>query len=108
MQILEGIVISNKTLKTAIVEVSRRTPHKIYKKLIKRSKKYKVDVNNVSIKLGDRVKIINIRPISKEKHFKILNVISQVQKIQGTKILDSEDLIPKVQKPEILKGKKKI
>ncbi|RJQ38716.1 30S ribosomal protein S17 [Candidatus Microgenomates bacterium] len=75
MQILEGVVISNKTPKTAIVEVSRRTPHKLYKKLIKKSKKYKVEVGETIVKAGDRIKIVNTRPISKEKFFKVLEVL---------------------------------
>lgn len=75
MQILEGVVISSKTPKTVIVEVSRRTPHKLYKKLIKKSKKYKVEVGEFAVKPGDRIKIVNTRPISKEKFFKVLEVL---------------------------------
>jgi len=74
-KIFNGIVVSVKMNKTAVVEVTRRTPHPLYKKLLKRSKKYKVDMGESKITVGDRVKITQTRPISKDKHFKIMEVI---------------------------------
>jgi len=74
-KIFSGIVVSTKMDKTAVVEVTRRTPHPLYKKLLKRSKKYKADTGDFKVSLGDRVKIIETRPISKDKHFRILEVV---------------------------------
>lgn len=74
-KIFNGIVVSVKMNKTAVVEVTRRTPHPLYKKLLKRSKKYKVDTGELKISAGDRVKITETRPVSKDKHFKIVEVI---------------------------------
>ncbi len=74
-KIFEGKIVSLKMQKTAVVEVVRRKPHPIYKKLLKRSKKYKVDTGGFDVRQGDKVRIIETRPISKDKHLKITEVI---------------------------------
>ena len=75
MKKFEGVVISTKMQKTAVVEVSFKKPHPLYKKLLKRRKRYKVDTSDFKIDVLDRVQIIKTRPISKEKHFKIVEVL---------------------------------
>lgn len=70
----EGIVVSVKMQKTAIVSVVRRFPHPLYKKLIKKANKISADISKFSPIVGDRVKIVETKPISKTKHFKILEV----------------------------------
>lgn len=70
-KILQGKVISNKMSGTAIVEVSRRVPHRLYKKIIKTSKKYKVATSGQKLEVGQVVEIIETRPVSKDKHFAI-------------------------------------
>jgi len=77
MNILEGIVVSTKTKQAILVEVVRKTPHKLYKKLIKREKKYKVDPKEFTVQVGDRVRIVETLPLSKDKHFKIAEVIKK-------------------------------
>ena len=68
-RILEGKVIKNKSEKTIIVDVESIYIHKKYKKYLKKNKKYAVhDEENIS-KLGDKVQIIESRPISKTKKF---------------------------------------
>ena len=74
-KILEGTVVSNKMAKTAMVDVSYKKAHPLYKKLIKVSKKIKADISGFSINVGDRVRIAETRPISKDKHFKVVEVI---------------------------------
>jgi len=74
-KIFEGIVVSDKMVKTVIVNITSRTTHPIYKKLIKIDKKIKADTGSFSPNLGDRVKIVETKPISKDKHFKIMEVI---------------------------------
>jgi small subunit ribosomal protein S17 len=73
-RILEGKIVSLKTNKTAIVEVIRYAPHKLYRKLLKKSKNFKADTGTLEVKLGDKVKIMETKPISKGKHFKISEV----------------------------------
>lgn len=75
MKILEGQVISTKMQKTVVVQVVRRTAHPLYKKLIRKSKKYKADTGGLNIMLGDTVKMVEIKPVSKNKHFRIVEVI---------------------------------
>lgn len=70
-KILQGKVISNKMNSTAVVEVSRRVPHRLYKKILKISKKYKVETNGQKLEVGQIIKIIGTRPTAKDKHFAI-------------------------------------
>jgi len=70
-----GVIVSVKMQKTAIVKITRKYPHSLYKKLIKRDNRVKVDVATFTPAVGDKVKIIEVKPISKTKHFKILEVI---------------------------------
>lgn len=73
---LIGKVVSNKMLKTIVVEVERKIVHPKYKKVIVRHKKYKVHNEDKNIKLGDMVEIVETRPISKEKHFKVVKKLN--------------------------------
>jgi len=72
---LNGKIVSIKMQKTAVVEVTRKSPHPLYKKLIKVDKKYKVDTGELVLNVGDRVKIGEVSPISKDKKFKVLEVL---------------------------------
>ncbi len=71
----EGKVVSTKMQNTVVVEVFRRKPHPLYKRLLKRSTRFKVETGEYSVNVGDKVKIIETRPISKGKYFKIMEVI---------------------------------
>ena len=71
-RILSGKVISSNSNKTVVVEVSRKVKHKLYKKIIKRSKKYHAHDENNKFKIGDVVKIIESRPISKIKSWIVM------------------------------------
>ena len=71
-RILQGVVVSDKQDKTIVVRVERRLMHPIYKKFIRRSKKYAAhDEDNVS-KIGDVVRIRECRPISKNKTWELV------------------------------------
>ena len=74
-KMFEGKVVSSKMQNTAVVEVFRRKPHPLYKRLLKRSTRFKVEIGGYSVNVGDRVKIIETRPISTGKYFKIMEVI---------------------------------
>jgi len=72
---LRGIVVSNKMKDTAVVVVKRLVKHPFYGKYVTVAKKYKVhDPGNKSA-VGDKVVIMECRPISKEKHFKIAHEV---------------------------------
>ncbi len=69
---MEGVVISDKMEKTAVVSVEQRITHPMYHKQVKYRKKYKVHDPEGIAKVGDRVKIIESRSFSKDKHFLLL------------------------------------
>jgi small subunit ribosomal protein S17 len=72
-RILTGTVVSSKTNKTIVVKVTRRVQHKLYKKIISQSKRYHAHDENNSFKVGDIVKIIESKPISKLKSWTVVN-----------------------------------
>lgn len=72
-RILEGIVINNKSDKTISVLVERNVMHRKYKKIIKRSKKYLAHDEKNHFYIGDKVKIIESRPVSKLKKWQVLS-----------------------------------
>ncbi len=74
-KIIEGRVVSVKMTGAVVVEVKRKIPHPLYKKLLNKSKKFKVAVGDVAVSLGDKVRISQTRPISKDIHFKVVEVV---------------------------------
>lgn len=72
-----GIVTSNKMNKTIIVTVKTKIAHKRYNKIITRTNKYYAHDENNSCNLGDIVKIQEHRPISKNKHWKLIEKIQK-------------------------------
>lgn len=76
---LNGVVTSVAMTNTAVVEVFRRFPHPMYKKLLTRSKKFKVETAGIELAIGDTVKIVEIIPLSKTKVFKVQEVIKRVK-----------------------------
>lgn len=68
-----GKIVSDKIQKTVIVEIERKVEHPLYKKLIRKTKRFAVDLGTFGgLKIGDTVKIQETRPISKNKHFKVV------------------------------------
>lgn len=72
-----GIVISNKMDKTIIVEVKRQVSHKKYGKIIVKTNKYYAHDSDNRCKIGDNVKIQETRPLSKNKRWKLIELIKQ-------------------------------
>ena len=73
-RILTGTVVSSNSNKTIVVKVTRRVKHKLYKKIISLSKKYHAHDENNNYKVGDSVKIVESKPISKLKSWIAMNV----------------------------------
>lgn len=74
-KILVGTVISNKMQKTIVVQVQSMKPHKQYTRLVHRAVKFKVHDENNSAKVGEKVRIIQTRPLSKDKRWRLIEVI---------------------------------
>lgn len=74
---LVGRVVSDKMDKTVVVEVSRYNLDRVYKKYVKQRVKYKAHDEKNEYKVGDRVEIQEFRPISREKRFKVIRLVSR-------------------------------
>ncbi len=72
MKVIQGIVTSAKTPKTVTVEVTRKWQHPLYKKFVKRTKKYACHIEGIEVKEGDTVTIQECRPMSRTKRFKVM------------------------------------
>lgn len=89
---LIGVVVSNKMEKTAVVSVERRIRHPLYRKIIRRTKKYKAHDSQNTANLGDIVRIVETRPMSKEKRWRIAAVLTRgnVAEIRPAEIGETE------------------
>jgi small subunit ribosomal protein S17 len=76
-----GQVVSTKMLKTIVVEVSRRVPHPLYKRIIGKRKKFYAHDEEGSAKTGDVVRIVECRPLSKLKRWKLAEVIRRAAQV---------------------------
>lgn len=77
MRVFDGVVVSIAMQNTVVVEVTRKTPHPLYKKLMKRNNRFKVDPAGFTVIVGDRVSIGETRKLSKDKYFKIVEVATK-------------------------------
>lgn len=80
-KVLKGVVKSDKMQKTVIVVVERKFRHPVYKKVVRVKKKYKVHSPDNSAHAGDLVEMMETKPLSKEKRWRITRII---QKAKGT------------------------
>ncbi|MFH1655571.1 MAG: 30S ribosomal protein S17 [Candidatus Omnitrophota bacterium] len=71
-----GVVVSDKMDKTRVVKVQRTMSHPVYKKIIKKSNRFKVHDEKNTSKTGDRVRIMETRPLSKDKRWRLIEVIT--------------------------------
>lgn len=74
-----GEIVSNKMEKTVVVKVTRKVQHPLYKKYIKKSKKFMVHCENEKCSLGDVVKITETRPLSRHKRWRLVEIIKQAK-----------------------------
>jgi len=74
-RVLTGTVVSDKMNKTVVVRIDRRVMHPLYKKIITRSKKYAAHDETESASIGDTVRIRECRPISRNKHFEVIEKV---------------------------------
>jgi len=74
-----GIVVSNKMDKSIVVAVEIREKHPIYGKFVKKTKKYHAHDNENTCKVGDTVKIMETRPLSKTKRWRLVEVIERAK-----------------------------
>jgi small subunit ribosomal protein S17 len=74
-----GRVISDKMEKTVVVAVERLERHRLYKKTIRRTTKYKAHDENNECRIGDQVQIMETRPLSKDKRWRVVAVVRKAE-----------------------------
>ncbi|MGL5591682.1 MAG: 30S ribosomal protein S17 [Mycoplasmoidaceae bacterium] len=78
-KILSGIVVSDKMSKTIVVNVETRSKHKLYHKLVITHKKYHAHDEKEVCKIGDKVKIVETRPLSKTKRWRLYKIVEKAK-----------------------------
>lgn len=76
---MEGVVLSDKMDKTVVVQVTRLRRHRLYKKVIQQRRKFMVHDEDNACKVGDRVCIIESRPLSRHKHWVVEAILESSQ-----------------------------
>jgi len=74
-----GIVVSDKMDKTIVVSTEEHVRHSLYGKAVKRTKKFKVHDENNECGIGDRVRIMETKPISKDKRWRLVEIIEKAK-----------------------------
>lgn len=74
-----GVVVSDKMDKTIVVAVRDNVKHPLYKKIIKRTVKFKAHDEKNECGIGDRVEIMETRPLSKDKHWRLVRVVEKAK-----------------------------
>ena len=81
-----GEVVSTKMAKTIVVEVTRRVPHPVYKRIVNKRKKFYAHDEEQSAKVGDVVRIIECRPVSRLKRWQLGDVIRRAVQVGGEQV----------------------
>ena len=74
-----GLVVSDKMEKTVVVSIERRVPHPVYGKMVRRTKKLKAHDEQNSAKTGDTVRIMETRPLSKDKRWRVVEIVERAR-----------------------------
>jgi small subunit ribosomal protein S17 len=75
----QGVVVSDKMDKTVVVRVERLTKHALYNKVVKRAKRFKAHDEHNACSVGDVVEIMETRPLSKEKRWRVTKIVRKQQ-----------------------------
>ncbi|HEX7927809.1 MAG TPA: 30S ribosomal protein S17 [bacterium] len=76
-KVRQGIVVSNKMQKSVVVRVERTVRHPMYSKVLKQSKKYMAHNEDASVKEGDTVRIMECRPMSAHKRWRVVEIVKR-------------------------------
>jgi small subunit ribosomal protein S17 len=78
-KVRDGVVVSDKMTKTVIVLVQEAKPHALYKKVVRQSRRFKVHDEAEECRVGDRVRIAETRPLSKDKRWRVAEIIERAR-----------------------------
>ena len=76
-----GVVVSNKMTKTVVVKVERRVADRKYGKIVMKAEKYKAHDENQQCKIGDKVRMVETRPMSKDKRWRVAEVLEKAAEV---------------------------
>jgi small subunit ribosomal protein S17 len=74
-----GLVVSDKMAKTVVVAIERRVPHPVYGKMVTRTRRLKAHDEENSAKVGDTVRIVETRPLSKDKRWRVVEIVDRAR-----------------------------
>ncbi len=74
-----GLVVSDKMEKTVVVSIERRVQHPVYGKMVRRTKRYKAHDEMNEAKTGDTVRIMETRPMSKDKRWRVVEIVERAR-----------------------------
>ena len=78
-KVLQGRVVSNKMQKTIVIEIHQRKLHPLYKKYLTRTKRIKAHDEKNACGIGDTVRVVESRPLSREKHWRLLEIVEKAK-----------------------------
>ena len=102
-RVLQGVVVSDKMDKTVVVNVSRRKQHRLYRKVISRSRRFKAHDATNECNTGDLVRILETRPLSKGKRWRVIEILQHgdvaeiAPKEIGRELEEQTQLAPKAE-----------
>jgi len=76
-----GVVVSNKMTKTVVIKVERRVPDRKYGKIVTKAEKFKAHDENQECQPGDKVRMVETRPMSKDKHWRVVEIIEKATEV---------------------------
>ena len=76
-----GVVVSNKMAKTVVVKVERRVPDRKYGQIVTQAKKFKAHDEAQACQMGDKVRVVETRPMSKDKRWRVVEVIEKAAEV---------------------------
>lgn len=100
-RVIQGIVVSDKMQKTIVISVERKKKHRLYHKVVTVTERYKAHDQDDSCKLGDVVRIEECRPMSKDKRWRVIEILTRgdvadvAPSTIGREIEETQQLAPK-------------
>ncbi|WP_035107616.1 30S ribosomal protein S17 [Desulfovirgula thermocuniculi] len=82
-KVLVGRVVSDKMDKTVVVAVERLVRHPLYQKVVRRTKKFKAHDEHNECRVGDKVRIMETRPLSKEKRWRVVEILERARGVEA-------------------------
>ncbi len=76
-----GVVVSNKMTKTVVVRVERRVAHRKYGKIVTKAEKYKAHDETQACNVGDKVRMVETRPMSKDKRWRVAEILEKAAEV---------------------------